>query len=129
MAQSRESILSPEKDNAGFARWVESQKDLWLSIAGDLDIVIFGEWIGKGIQKNVACSSIPEKAFAIFAVRSLSDPDKFIAEPEALTAFNENALCKRTPNTHILPWFNDGILIDWSKSSEELTKDIEKINE
>lgn len=91
-AQSRENIVTIEKDNAGFAFFVENNKDACLSLIKqvqekenvDLDkniISIFGEWAGKSIQQNVGIENI-EKAFFIFGVKispivnSVSEEDK-----------------------------------------------------
>lgn len=73
--QSRENIITYEKDNAGFATWGEQNANTWKKI---YDIVtstelldhdafyIYGEWFGASIQKGVALSQIPEKKFGIF---------------------------------------------------------------
>lgn len=72
--QSRENILSVEKDNAGFARFVESNKPIFLDLFKNIDfngydyITIFGEWCGCGIQKNVAISKV-SKRFIIFDIK------------------------------------------------------------
>jgi hypothetical protein len=75
--QSRENIVTVEKDNMGFAFFVESRKQDILRLFDfiitdnaieDYDaIVIYGEFAGKGIQKGVAISEI-EKSFFIFDV-------------------------------------------------------------
>ena len=79
--QSRENIITPEKDNAGFAMFGTANefqfRDLLVtarSIARDAvdtswkkDIVVWGEWCGNGIQKGVAISSLP-KMFVIFGM-------------------------------------------------------------
>lgn len=77
--QSRENIITPEKDNAGFAMFVESMKDdfadllLTASLVNHTcadcydDIVVYGEWCGKGIQSGVGISEIP-KMFVIFGI-------------------------------------------------------------
>lgn len=78
-AQSRENIITPEKDNAGFAFFVHSHETdfvkLFLEVSTkeniDLDnntITIYGEWVGKGIQKGVGISNI-DKSFFIFGVK------------------------------------------------------------
>jgi len=70
--QSRERILSVEKDNAGFAFWVESNREhltkVFEAIAkrGETTYV-YGEWAGKGVQKGVGISEI-DKAFYVFDV-------------------------------------------------------------
>lgn len=79
-AQSRTNIITPEKDNAGFAFFVESKKDIFQkmfdeirsklngSIYPDDIITIYGEWAGNGIQKGVGINQI-EKSFFIFGVK------------------------------------------------------------
>ena len=64
--QSREQIITPEKDNAGAARFFHD-KDL-SSLFDSIDaneIVIYGEWIGKSIQRNVAICQL-EKRMVVF---------------------------------------------------------------
>lgn len=71
--QSRENIITVEKDNAGFAQFVNKyQNDLIEYIKAfspvDLDkntISIYFEWVGKGIQKSVAISELDKRAFVI----------------------------------------------------------------
>lgn len=80
--QSREQIITPENDNAGFARFISELPgrgiDIYFNIAagafgmnniqpGDL-IGIYGEWCGQGIQKGVAISQVP-KRFVIFGIK------------------------------------------------------------
>jgi hypothetical protein len=73
-AQSKENIISPEKDNAGFATFVHKNleyiKKVFLSVYpfGVAEICIYGEWAGKGIQKGVAISEI-EKTFFMFGYK------------------------------------------------------------
>lgn len=78
-AQSRENVITPQKDNAGFAFFVESNKDAFIRLIeqvaaeNNIDtsiytISIYGEWVGKGIQKGVGISMI-EKSFFIFGVK------------------------------------------------------------
>jgi hypothetical protein len=86
-AQSRENIITPEDDNAGFAKFVESDLVVFEAFSelcfsdsikyGNFDyITIFGEWCGTGIQKGVAISQLP-KMFVIFDVKySYDDIEK-----------------------------------------------------
>lgn len=79
--QSREKVITPEQDNAGFANYINSLA------APDLDIIIanfpkdwrvvtvYGEWAGRGIQKNVAISELP-KSFYPFAARLVNTEDE-----------------------------------------------------
>ena len=78
-AQSRENIITPEKDNAGFAFFAYSHETellrLFFDVAAkeDIDlhkntISIYGEWVGKGIQKGVGITNL-SKSFFIFGVK------------------------------------------------------------
>jgi hypothetical protein len=83
-AQSRENIITPEKDNAGSAFFVEANRQAFIElfaqvmIKNNLDmkentISIYGEWAGKGIQKSVAISNI-DKSMFIFGVKITPHP-------------------------------------------------------
>lgn len=83
-AQSRENIITPLKDNAGFAFFVETHQNPIINLMNRLvmnnyldlnkyTLTIFGEWVGKGIQKGVAISNI-EKSWFIFGAK-VSDPE------------------------------------------------------
>jgi len=73
-AQSRSNIITIEKDNAGFAFFVESNKDVFRNFFSQLDfngfdyITIFGEWCGSNIQKGVAINGL-QKMFVIFDIK------------------------------------------------------------
>lgn len=75
-AQSRENIISVEKDNAGFAFFVSQNEEALKLIINELAeenridlneyiISLYGEWAGGNIQKNSAMSGL-DKAFVIF---------------------------------------------------------------
>lgn len=80
--QSRTSIITPAKDNAGFATFFSGTEKLEklqeladsirekFSIAKDVILVLFGEWAGKSIQKTVAITEL-EKAFYLFGIKSV----------------------------------------------------------
>jgi len=68
--QSRNNIITPEKDNAGFANYmaqVSFHNFLTQNFKPEDDIYIYGEWCGKGIQKSVAIAEL-DKMFVIFDV-------------------------------------------------------------
>lgn len=141
VAQSRTNIITPESDNAGFARWIHSNSEVWQNAKG---WIIYGEWIGPGIQKNVAVSEIPKKVFAVFAARPLmptglerlGESNSLVVEPEDLST-----LVHGIPDVYVLPWYYRPIAhgmdtnayvkldIDWRQSDEELTKSTAVINE
>lgn len=81
--QSRERIITPQDDNAGFAAWVYSNKTYWDRAAATLSTVIlsneetiqvYGEWCGGNIQKNVGLSYL-SKMFVIFGIRFSTDSE------------------------------------------------------
>lgn len=74
--QSRENIITVEKDNMGFAWFIEQNKEIVISIIKELAkennidlnthiISVFGEWCVSSIQKGVAISEL-DKRFVIF---------------------------------------------------------------
>lgn len=136
IAQSRTAELSVENDNAGFARWVKENEALWQD---DPDsrrkcVIIYGEWIGPGIQKGVAANAIPKKCFAVFAARPLDkggddvlDRNSFWIDPEHL-----RGMIRGIPDAYALPWHSTDAVCNvdanFELSSEELAKTIEPIN-
>jgi len=67
-AQSRTRIITPENDNYGFAKWVESIADYARSTLGPG--LHFGEWWGNGIQRNYGQAT---KRFSLFNVARWAD--------------------------------------------------------
>jgi hypothetical protein len=71
-AQSKNRIITPIDDNAGFAQFVGVNNEYFLNLMKSLyvgePIALFGEWAGKGIQAGVAISEI-EKSFFIFGLK------------------------------------------------------------
>lgn len=85
-AQSRENIITPEKDNAGFATFAYKNRNVFEDIRRDILIaydgfefdycdygamVIYGEWCGKGIQKGVSISEL-DKMFVVFGIKLIN---------------------------------------------------------
>jgi hypothetical protein len=77
--QSRNNIITPLKDNAGFATFVEGRKYIIENLILDVvynnridcdkeTVTIFGEFVGKGVQKGVGVSEL-EKSMFIFGVK------------------------------------------------------------
>lgn len=123
--QSRERIITPEDDNYGFARWVNSRREEWLTTIMP-GTVVFGEWAGPGVMKSVAVSKIPEKVFAVFAmlVPNGKGGRDLIVEPSEIA----NILCPRTPCA-VLPWYGDFVVtVDWDGTPEALTPMLDRIN-
>lgn len=87
-AQSKKGIITVEKDNQGFAFFVETNKYLLLNIIDrvreehvipeDYHVAVYGEWCGGSIQKGVAINQL-EKMFVIFKIKiRTSDEDENI---------------------------------------------------
>ncbi len=87
--QSRERVLSLERDNAGFMLYMKAREDVlrsivdkYLGVFDKLDadvnisefakIAVYGEWCGGSIQKGVALAQLP-KMFLIFGVKLIRD--------------------------------------------------------
>lgn len=80
LSQKRTGLITPEDDNLGFARWVDSNSGLLLDgfrrgyeefVAKKPvihNVVFHGEWVGPGIQKNTPLNQIPNKTFCVYAV-------------------------------------------------------------
>lgn len=119
VAQSRTAVLSIEKDNCGFAAFVEARKDKFNLKNG---FILFGEWIGKNVHKeDVACAKV-DKCFVVFGARDMSKEEVFIYEPEQL-----QQMVKDIPNVHVLPW-HSSVDVNWSASDEDMQPTLDKIN-
>ena len=103
-AQSKSKVVTPQDDNAGFARWVEGFADYWKSLP---DMTIFGEWCGPGIMRGTAINQIPSKVFAVFAIVAGGE---FIADPAAIAAM----LPDRPAGVHVLPWYGEAVVADFT---------------
>lgn len=70
--QSRNRRLTPESDNFSFASFVSRAQsflpEVWRAINPDA-AVVFGEWIGPGIQQKVAISQLPKRQWVIFGAK------------------------------------------------------------
>jgi RNA ligase len=86
--QSRTQIITPQNDNAGFASFVNDNipafENLFAQIKDDHGvtdetIMIFGEWAGANIQKNVAITNLP-KSFFIFDICIVTHEDENITK-------------------------------------------------
>lgn len=120
-AQSRTTVLTATDDNAGFAKWVESNVDYWKRLAlSDQIVTVYGEWCGPGIQKNTAINDIDAKAFAVFSIQigeSIMDDDgqqhaMVIVEPDAVRDFL-SLFVKKPEDVYVLPWCGDSIEVDY----------------
>lgn len=89
--QSRNRILSPEKDNAGFCAWaVENHESLFADLGPGY---AFGEWWGAGIQRRYG---MDRKVFSLF------NTHRWGARNNAAMAGHEEAKWA-TPNLSVVP--------------------------
>lgn len=65
LAGKRSGWITPEKDNFGFAAWAYEHKDELLKMGPGR---YFGEWYGKGINRNYG---LPYRRFALFHTRGI----------------------------------------------------------
>ena len=79
-AQSRNNLITPENDNAGFARFVKDNAEALVVTLGAGRH--FGEWVGKGINKRGY--NLDQKVFALFNTarwRGVELPDRVRVVP------------------------------------------------
>lgn len=89
-AQSRERVITPLSDNAGFAFYVESNREYFedrfgFYMAGDpsLDaIIMFGEFAGSNIQRGVGVCNL-EKSFFPFQLKYVRGESESVCLPAA----------------------------------------------
>lgn len=78
-AQSRENIITPENDNAGFAMFAHANMNRFKQMASQVDdkseVVFYGEWCGGNIQKGVAICQLP-KMFVIFGIAVVDEDNQ-----------------------------------------------------
>jgi hypothetical protein len=100
VAQSRETILTPEADLKGFAKWAYSHESVWRSLPSG--IVVFGEWCGPGVEPGMAVSNLPTKIFAVFGIQiGTGENAKLVYDPAGITAILAKAVI---PLMYVLPW-------------------------
>ena len=137
-AQSRNNIITPEKDNAGFARWVEDNREVLTNLLGEhvsdilgnwdneTHVVVYGEWCGQGIQKNVAVNQLP-KMFVVFGYRVVYEND--LAHPRtysgSVSRFEDEPLDFSNPDIglyNIHEFGSEIITIDFDNLTEMQNK-------
>lgn len=102
-AQKRTSIA--KNGHYGFAEHVNELKPMFENFP---DCYIYGEWIGAGIQKKVACSQLPTKRFCIYAI--FIDPYYYV-DPGCIQQFmcdnmKVTPMELRNKRIHIIDWSN-----------------------
>jgi hypothetical protein len=116
VVQSRTDILSATSDLNGFAKWVAANESHFTSLPEN--IVVFGEWVGPGIEKGMAASQIPAKIFAIFAIQTgRGEHARVVYDPAQIEAQIQPLL--QCSNVHVLPWEQTGeIVLDYGNKEQ-----------
>lgn len=134
VAQSRTVVLKRGHDNAGFAAWVEKHKKAMIEATSHLKgMTIFGEWCGPGINKGCSIHMIEKKSFVIFAIIQRTSEDMgekkndFLAHPNVIETLLAKFL-RTIPNTYVLPWYTEEVVVDWNKSADDLAPVVESFN-
>lgn len=133
-AQSRSDIITIENDNAGFAFFVETKKEVFREIFSHIDfngydiITIFGEWCGGNIQKGVAINGLP-KMFVIFDIKRSYETEE--QGDNLYSTEEEISLYRSTDNNiyNIYDYETYTLEIDFNNPSESQNKLIELTNE
>lgn len=86
---SRTRWITPQDDNAGFARWVEGNKDELLKLGAGRH---FGEWWGSGIQRGYGLPK-GEKRLSLFNVGRWAlygtDPKRILTADPRIEKYQE----------------------------------------
>lgn len=134
--QSKSIPITPEKDNAGFARWAQNVP--FSLVKNDYEeslpiMTIFGEWAGKGIESGCSVKEVGMKTFFPFAIEYGSEAideetgkykESFLeVEPERIQKILEPV----KDFVKVLPWFSDEVFhITFPKVEKAI---VDKINE
>ncbi|NJO18554.1 MAG: hypothetical protein HC877_23335 [Thioploca sp.] len=127
--QSRSKIISIKDDNLGFAKWCTDKKELFSQIRkkatekGYGDIVLFGEFCGKGIQKRTSISKLDRKILAIFAIQIGLNIPHLEIDPLKI-----KEIIPESNDIYIISWYGNKIILDFA-NKEDLKKQVDLINQ
>ncbi|MEM9212950.1 MAG: RNA ligase family protein [Cyanobacteria bacterium P01_F01_bin.150] len=124
--QSRTQLITPKKDNMGFAAWVNEHLAYFSGLAGHEHITVFGEWCGKGIQNRTAISQIERRVFAVFAIQ-YGGINGHVAKLEVSPEQIRDRLPSH-PDIFVLPFYGEPIKLDFS-SKEQLKIQAEHLSQ
>ena len=95
-AQSKSRDITPEKDNAGFAKWLHENAEAFSKMRKGQTLTIFGEWAGLGIQKKDAVTTLKEKYFFVFSAQL---GDYMVTNPRVI-----ETMVPDLDNLLVIPW-------------------------
>jgi hypothetical protein len=97
-AGSRNRWITPEQDNAGFARWVKENEEQLRALGPGSH---FGEWWGAGIQRRYG---LTEKRFSLFNTHRWKSPLNEASRGNALdSSIAMPTQCYQVPLCHVVP--------------------------
>lgn len=131
--QSRENIITPTKDNAGFASFAAgNQKEILDMVMSNIDINsvdwkdnvigVYGEWCGGNIQKGVALCEL-SKMFVIFAVAVIQRETPFKKSWLSIDKISKFKVDGKIHNIYNFPTYE--IEINFAKHHESTNKLVE----
>jgi len=133
--QSRTQDITPDSDNAGFARWASTID--WprpFSTEEQPVAVLHGEWAGPGIQKGTACQMLKSKKFFIFAIELCSEERSDGGDWSQRTLITDPHEIGRMlfgwdhPDVQIIPWHGEPRTVDLS-DPDAVTRFAQDMNE
>lgn len=109
-AQKRKNIVTVDNDNFEFAQFVKEREDKFQEVLNEGE-VLYGEWVGPGIQKGVAISNIDQRYFFVFALHKEDDNEekKLFYDPYMLQDIVDKLNDERVLN---IPYYTDPIQVD-----------------
>lgn len=124
VTQSREQIITPEKDTYGFSKWVDDQKEYWSNLKTDTHMVVFGEWCGPGVNKGCAIHQIEKKVFCVFGIQ-YNRPQGSFLEINPITIFE--TLGNSNKDVFVIPFHGPLLTLNFF-DVENLKIQVETIN-
>jgi hypothetical protein len=119
-AQSRNELLWGDKSHYGFRQFVDKRQEFFRAMVErhvtrvkGQDVIVFGEWCGKGIMQGAAICSLTKNIFAVFAVQI---GEHVIVTPRDLAQFlfdNAEQSKDLAHDIYIVPWATEPMQIDF----------------
>lgn len=129
VCQSRNNDLKPGKDNCGFRAFMEDEIGIGVILEmvpvqyrESEEIVIYGEWAGRSIQKGVGVSQLP-KMFVVFDVKV----NNTLLPPQDVAAFHSEN--HKIYNIYSFPSFFETVNINDTLKSQEIFSRLTQIVE
>lgn len=119
--QSRNNIITPDKDNLGFAKFVYDNIEQWSFLKQYKDIIVYGEWCGQGIQSGCAIHQLTRR-YIIFDIFIDGKPIN-IDEFEKINIENVFVITNFTQYQTQVDFNNPNLVIDYLTN---VTNDVEK---